>query len=863
MSLFFTRFRRLSGPGAGPSRWWLTACSFLLAFLAGTAHAQAPGAGKVILTGRVVDEANEPVPFATVFVPGTKVGTTTDVDGHYRLGVDATTDSVAATAMSFRRQAKPLSAARSGQLNFLLREGTVALGEVLVRPGENPAWVIMRRMVAHKDQNNPAGLTAYEYDSYTKIEADLTHLSERLRRQRVIKQVQAVADSLGVGVDDEGKRQVPVFLSESSSRLITRRNPSLRREEIQRTRVAGVGFQEGSVVQQFIGSSFQEYNLYDNYISALGKQCPSPLADGWKLVYNYDLIDSVMVGDDFCYQIAVMPKTKRDAAFRGTIWLTKNEYALRRCQLEIPKEADINFVDKVVFNQELTRTQAGPWLPSKTRILISFVPVGDQLSGMAAKFYVANSNFLVNRPKPTSYFDSPIAMTDTEAASHDKADEDAFWRYARPDSLTLQERAVTVMIDSVQKLPLVRTYIDIAEIAVNGYKAFGPIDFGPLPYLYAHNNVEGNRMRVGFRTNSEFSRSWLVRGHVAYGTRDGRFKYSLGVSYLLDRHSWTVAGIERREELDQVALLDNAVEDNPLFETATHWGDLYPRRPFLHRQNILFIQRDLFRHFTQKLTFRNRGFDPLYKFAYLTGEHQPDGSAEVAQGFTASELQVESTYSPDDAWVQSGNQRYSIGTRVWPVFRARYTVGFDHLLHSDFRYHKFNLNIQQQVVLGLAGQGSYILDAGYIPSRVPYPVLRTHLGNESPFYNRLSFNLMNYFEFVSDTYVSFNYQHHFEGLLLNRIPAIRALKWRLVATTNLLWGGVRDENRTIIPPTDPSGNPIPAFRALQGRIPYAEVGYGVENIFRVGRIDFIHRLNYLDNPNVRRFGVKVSLQFRL
>ena len=832
----------------------------LLGGLPARAQAPAPG-GRTALSGRVLEaQTQEPVPFATVFVPGSNVGTTTDVDGRFRLSVPAGADSVVAIAMNYRRAALAVRSARGGMLTFLLKESGVALEEVVIRPGENPAWAIMRRVVAAKEQNSPKYLTAYETDAYVKIEADLTNMAQKLAKRKIVRAVQAVADSLGVGKDEEGRTQVPVFLSETSSRLYVRSGPVRRREEIQRTRVSGVGFEDGSVVQQFVGSSFQEYNLYDNFLNALGKDCPSPLADGWKLFYNYELFDSTTIGTDFCYQINVTPKVRKSAAFKGTIWITKREAALKRAALEIGKDADINFVDKLTFSQECAPTGAGPWLPAKTRILVRFVPAGDKLAGMQAKFFVANSNLTVNQPRAAEFYDQGRieVAENAERAGRDEA----FWQAARPDSLTPQEQAVSVMIDSVQKLPIVRTYVEVADLLINGYKKIGKIDFGPLPYIYAHNNIEGHRLRVGFRTNDDFSRSWLVRGHLAYGTRDMRLKYNAEISHVFDRRTWTVGGLGRREDLELVVLVDNDVEDNVLFELSTRWRDLSPRRPFMRQLNWVWLQSDLFRGFTQKVVFRTQGFDPLYRFAYLTGETTATGAPAQAETFQASELILESTWTRDAEWLNSGSRRFLANAPRWPTIRVRYTAGFEHFLSSDFQYHKWNLNVKHTIGMGLLGRGTYVIDAGYIPSTVPYPVLKSHLGNETPFLIRSSFNLMRNFEFVSDTYASLSYEQHLEGLGLNRIPGIRDLKWRLVAGINILQGSVRPENRALIPATTPGGEPIPAFRSL-GDQPYTEVSYGIENIFRLLRIDAIHRLTYRDLPDAPSFGVKATVQFRL
>ena len=140
-------------------------------------------------------------------------------------------------------------------------------------------------------------------------------------------------------------------------------------------------------------------------------------------------------------------------------------------------------------------------------------------------------------------------------------------------------------------------------------------------------------------------------------------------------------------------------------------------------------------------------------------------------------------------------------------------------------------------------------------------MLKTPLGNQTPFYNANAFNLMNYFEFVTDRSASLRLDQHFEGLFLNSIPVIRSFNWRLVATANLLYGSLSTSNSKQ-PHSDQAGHELPPIPSL-GKLPYVEVGYGIENIFKFIRIDFIHRATYRDAPDARNFGVKLSAQFRL
>jgi hypothetical protein len=121
---------------------------------------------------------------------------------------------------------------------------------------------------------------------------------------------------------------------------------------------------------------------------------------------------------------------------------------------------------------------------------------------------------------------------------------------------------------------------------------------------------------------------------------------------------------------------------------------------------------------------------------------------------------------------------------------------------------------------------------------------------------------MNYGEFVSDQYATLQYQHHFEGFPLNRVPLLRKLKWRLVGTANVIYGGLSQANKDINAPNTPDGEETLPLGYFDDR-PYIELGYGVENIFRFLRVDFVHRMSYLENPDIRKFAVMFSFQFNL
>ncbi|MBI3234910.1 MAG: carboxypeptidase-like regulatory domain-containing protein, partial [Bacteroidetes bacterium] len=145
---------------------------------------------------------------------------------------------------------------------------------------------------------------------------------------------------------------------------------------------------------------------------------------------------------------------------------------------------------------------------------------------------------------------------------------------------------------------------------------------------------------------------------------------------------------------------------------------------------------------------------------------------------------------------------------------------------------------------------------------LPYPLLDVQLGNQSFIYNSNTFNLMRFVEFVADESYSGFYEHNFEGGFLNRIKGVRNWKLRTFAHVRGVWGKISDTNWSLIPDYNLYGESVTKFQKF-GKVPYMEIGYGIENIFKLLRVDFIHRLTYLSNPNIRPFGVFISVQFKL
>jgi hypothetical protein len=805
--------------------------------------------------GKITDaNSGEPIPFANVVFKGTTVGVTTDFDGNFRLQTSMKADSILATSIGYKPRTKAVMQGKQ-VINFQLEEAVTSLKELVVVAGENPAYEILRKVVRNKNRNDKRSLSAYEYDVYTKTEIDIDRISDRLRQKKTMKKIAQVLDSIDRVVGEDGKPILPLSITESVSKFFYRSAPSLRTEQILKTKLNGVGLDDGSTVSQLIGSSFQEYNFYQNWLDILGKNFVSPIADGWRLYYEYDLTDSLSLGKDFCYRLDFFPRSPAELAFSGTMWIRKSDFALKQIDASVGKRANINFIDKIQIQQELVPTSSGPWLPVKNRVLVNVSELTRNSAGLLAKFYSSNKNFVVNQPHEPVFYEKRIQVAEDAQLTQ----EEEYWDSLRDERLTATEKNVYKMIDTLKNIPVIKTYTEVFKVVVQGYYDLGKFDVGPYLTTLSSNTVEGLRVQAGFRTNYHFSKRTVYGGMLAYGFQDTKLKYSFSTKQILSRNHWTTLNFRVAKDIVRLGLDEETISSNPIFLTAARWGRF--QRAYYYNEGFASVKREFVRGFSGRLAFRSWTFDPTYPFGFPS--NSADSTAPVFRQFKSSEVFLEARYARDETFIQDGNDRISLGLDKWPALTFKYTHGIKGFFGGDFSYDKILLNIDQRINMGLLGTGYLTLTGEYIYNQLPYPLLSVHLGNQAPTYTPYTFNLMNYGEFVSDESVSMHYRQYFEGLIVNRIPLMNRLKWRLVGTANVIYGSLRKSNQALISRYTPAGDEALKTGFFTTGQPYVELGYGVENIFKFFRVDFVHRMSYLNNPDVRKFGVLATVQFKL
>lgn len=790
------------------------------------------------VSGVVKDfETGERLPFVNITFKGTTIGTISDIDGKYSIETSHPTDSLMASFIGYETVALPVKKKVKQEINIDLPKEVFDLGEVVIVAGENPAEILLRKIIARKKQHNKDRLEYYEYELYNKVQLDFNNLDDKFMNRKVFKPFKFVFDQVDTsGVN--GKSYLPVFISENVSDYYFRKNPKTTKEHIKGSKISGINDQS---VTQFLGDMYQNVNIYDNFVDVFGKSFISPIADFGLQYYKYYLIDSFYVDNKWAYKIQFTPKRKYELTFKGDFLVHDTTFAILKVDMEASEKSNINFISELIINQEFDIVKDSTWMLTHDRLFVDFI-WSDSRMGLFGTKTTSYRNFKINEPRDAKFYNNPENVT-VENDAKEKGED--FWKENRHDSLTEQEKMIYFIADTVKNMPAFKSWIDIFTTLVTGYKKIGPVELGPYVKLVSFNRTEGWRFGLGFKTNNKFSKKLKFHGHVAYGLRDEKWKYGGGFRVFLSKNPRQILNADHEFDIEQLGLSQDAYSEDNII------ASFYRRRPFYKLSYVEdtrgFYEVEWFHGLSNKIGFVHR----QVRSANDTIVYDFTSDAYTDHVMTTSEFRLSTRFAYQEKFIEGELNRLSLGTK-YPKINLEYALGLKDIWNSQFNYHRLTLGIEHWFKIPPVGWFEYFVQAGKTWGNLPYPLLGIHAGNETYSYDDYSFNMMNMIEFVSDEYVSVFATHHFNGYFLSKIPLMRRLKWREVVSAKAVTGRISDANVNMM------AFPVDLFR-LDGI--YAEAGVGVENIFKIIRVDVLWRLTQLDNPNIQKIGVRGSFRF--
>ncbi len=789
-------------------------------------------------------QTGETMPFVNVVFKGTTIGTTTDINGFFELEAQRAIDTLQVSFIGYKLQKVPVKRFKLTELNVQLEPENVQLREVIIRPGENPAHRIMREVIAHKKDNNPDRVESYQYNVYNKIEFDINNYQEKFTKKKLFKPFNFVFDY--ADTTEDGKPYLPIAFTETYARIIHSSSPNRKQETILGSKISGI---KNASVSQFLGDMYQNVNIYNDFLLIFNKSFVSPITDNFLRYYKYYLVDSVYIGDERCYKLLFLPKRKQDLTFTGNLFIHDQSWAVKQVNISFNDNANVNFIKQFDVFQEYEFVEQKQWMLKKEQSLADFAPMeksnGMGLFGRKTTYY---ENFRINETLPDSLFQTGRDIIVTDSATSRSED---YWTQVRVDTLTSKEQDIYTMVDSLKQVPRLINTRYFVQMLATGYLHSTWMEIGKYYSFCSWNDIEGVRLKFGGVTSNDFSTRLELRGWVAYGLQDERFKVRSGLRWFIDKDKTNrrLLTLSYQSDLEQLSLSANSLTlDNVL-------TSLLRRTALTNVTNVEDIRAQLeyewFPGLMNKVTVFNRTLTPLGTFAFQ--RPVPDGSLSYLKNIVTTEIGLQTRFAWGEKFIQGEFDRTSVGTR-YPVVQVDLGAGIPNVLGSQFQYIKARLRISDRFRINPLGYTDYVVDLGKIWGTAPYLFLELHQGSQTYALDPLAFNMMNIFEFASDRYAYLFFDHHFEGFFLNKIPLLRKLKWREVFTLKSVIGDMRPENVNEL--VYPGGLNPQLYR------PYLESGVAVENIFKIVRVDALWRMTHLDRPNTRPFGVRVSLSFR-
>ena len=817
------------------------------------------------ISGRVIDVDGFAVPYASVQYRGHKIAVSSDGEGRFSIEKHEGW-MLTVSALSYKTQTVKVDA-NTNFLEIKLKDDSRRLSEVVVKSKrgkykrkDNPAVELMRRVIAAKKKTDLANHPYYRYDKYQKITLSLNDLSKEQLEGKFFSKRQYLLDQVEKSAYN-GKLTLPVSVDETVSQHIYRKDPKSEKDIIKGQQTNGIGqvIQTGEILSTTMKDVFTDVDIYDDYVRLLQYPFPSPIGRTAISFYHYYIEDTVYVERDLCYHLQFIPANSQDFGFRGELYVTADSTLhVKKCNLYMPHNSDVNWVKDMKIEQEFTRLDNGEWVLSKD----------DMVAEMHAS-KVLQDLLVVRNTRLTDYsFDElPKVLFKGKAKVRHDIDamnrDEAYWNKYRQVDLTKSESSMDSFIHRMENSKgfkwiilgvkaLMENYVEIGS-GPGGKKS--KFDLGPINTYLSKNYVDGIRLRLAGRTMAALNPHFFWNGYAAYGTKSNDWYTGHVFTYSLNKKKnspfeFPMRNITFEVSRDIMSPSDDNLEHNKDNIFMTFRAATQDEMFLYHRQRLAFTyETDWGLRFNTGIRWQsNRTAGNLHYFTL-------DGN-EVKK-IRMTDINVGINYNPGVTYVNTKQQRLPINLDS-PEIGISHTMGFKGFMGGQYHSNITKVSIYKRQWLGSFGYLDFHAVGQAQWNKVPFPMLILPPVNLSYFESEASVSLMRDWEFLNDRQVFASLSWDMNGKLLNRIPLIKKLKWREYFAVKGVWGNLTDKNNPYLEKNqgDTELFKFPSKSHVMNNTPYWECVAGVHNIFKFFAVEYVRRLTYLNNEDISKWGIR-------
>lgn len=824
------------------------------------------------LYGVVSDtESGEVIPYASVVYKGHHVAVVCDVNGKYKV---ARHDgwSITFSAVGYHDQVIKVSPGMKLQQDVALKPDHQQLKEVTVKAKRgrysrknNPAVELMKKVIAAKKLTDLSNHDYYRFDKYEK----LTLAANEITPEKLEKKPFSSTPWLKEQVEKcqyNNKLILPISVDETVTEQVYRKNPQSKKKIIKGQQSSGINdlFQTGDILNVVLKDVFTDVDLYDNQIRLLQYPFTSPIGKDAINFYRFYIEDTVKVERDSCIHLHFLPNNLQDFGFRGDLYILKDSsYHVRRCELTLPKQTSVNFVENMRIEQEYEQLDNGEWVLSRDDMVAEL-----EFAKFIQKAIVIRTTRMTGydfNPLPKRLFKGKrTEVREADAGMRGKA----FWNEYRQVELTKSEDSMNSFVKNIQSIKGFKYFmVGLNALIENSIETGTPnkIDISPVNTILTRNEFDGWRNRLSLQTTANLHKRLFATGYYAHGWGSHKNYYGSSLTWsFIDKvympWEYPKRTLSIESTYDVISPSDRYLPtDKDNFLVAFKWTGI-DKMVLSNRQKLTFdYESDSGLRST--ISFKTEEQEAVGAMSFRKLNEAPadyHGMEAHGEYLRTTELFAEFRYAPDETYINSKERRLTINNDA-PVISISHTFGFKNFLGGEYTTNLTEAKLYKRFWLNSWGKVDCFLKGGIQWNQVPYPLLIHPIANQSFIIEEEMFNLINNMEFLNDRYVSMMLSWDLNGKVFNRIPLIRHLKWREYIGINTLWGGLSDKNNPYLP-ENAGSDKLMYFPAgcyvMDTRKPYAELVIGIHNIFKLIHVEYVRRLTYLDLPTSETWGLR-------
>ncbi|MEL7587709.1 MAG: DUF5686 family protein [Prolixibacteraceae bacterium] len=808
----------------------------------------------VTVSGSVTDaRTGEPVPYVSIVFKHTTVGTITDSLGVFTVTRPANADTLHFSAIGYHSTDRVLPGMGKVSLSVILRPETFDISEIEVAPDDGPVRRLLQKIIDNKEKNDPDRHNRYSYRKYTRWEYQINHIDEKIINSRAFRDNQSVFQT-----DSDSSRFLPLYLSEQLVFNEVQKDPAKQRSTVIADKTNGVGILDDLEISGYTSALDIEVNYYKNHINLFTQNFISPVAENGWFYYQYFLADSAVVDGHKQYRVHFQPRRQGENTFKGYFITEDRHYSIVEIDGRLSSTMHINFLKSLRLKSFYAFVDGSAPFYKKNEIEALFDIIPFKTNNPDKKRLSVYYKQTANIDQVSFGHTAPIELSTPKARYETIYLPDAygkdpqFWEQNRMEEMSEKQRQIEQIIDSISQIRIINLTNNLARMTMTGYYDIGKFELGPYSSFFNTNKVEDKHFFFGGRTSTEISERMMFWGGLGYGTRTKKIDGMAGFGYKFNSPHRRVLELAYDDKMIRHGENEKILH---LYENLTS-----------ATENNLISQ--LLKHDELDEIFREQRYKASYEHEWYTGlQHTFSGSYtrhyspefypflrnNIPDGsVSAFEVSLDTRLSKEEKFVDEGFLRIFLET-PYPI--VHFTMAGGKIFYDNRQswYGRLAATVKQEVFFGQS-ELDYAVESGIYFGKLPYTMLDIPRGNETLGYYTYDFNMLNYLEFVHDKYIHTFVEYHLNGFFFRRIPLLKKTDLREVFSAKMMVGSVSDKHQEVI-----------AFPSVISKMenPYIELGAGIENIFRMFRVEAIWRLNSTSVAGAPSFGLRAKFELGL